>query len=106
VLTPEQQAAYHHGSSQLYLALKQEVDAQLQKFEQYALETCLHVPAGLLAQPVGAVPRGGPANGGQLGSSTCRHGRRAAPPPVPMHAGCQAHLTLSPSPVLCAGGRG
>ena len=76
MLTPEQQAAYHHGSSQLYLALKQEVDAQLQKFEQYALETCLHVPVGLLAQPVGAVPRGGPVNGGQLGSSTCRHGRR------------------------------
>ncbi|KAL4853294.1 hypothetical protein ACK3TF_005719 [Chlorella vulgaris] len=51
VLTPEQQAAYHHGSSQLYLALRGEVDAQLQKFEAYALETCLHVPAGLLAQP-------------------------------------------------------
>ncbi len=56
LLTPEQQAAYHHGSSQLYLQLKQEVDAQLQKFEQYALETCLHVPAGLLLQPVSMGP--------------------------------------------------
>ena len=51
-LTPEQQAAYHHGSGQLYLALRAEVDAQLQKFEAYALETCLHVPAGLLAASV------------------------------------------------------
>lgn len=55
VLTPEQQAAYHHGSGQLYLALRGEVDAQLQKFEAYALETCLHVPAGLLAAPSAAV---------------------------------------------------
>ena len=47
-LTPEQQAACHHATSQLYLALRAEVDAQLQKFEGYALETCLHVPAGLL----------------------------------------------------------
>jgi len=39
---------------QLYLALKAEADSQLQKFEEYALETCLHVPAGLLVeQPVG-----------------------------------------------------
>ena len=51
-LTPEQAAEYHAASSQLYLLLKQEVDAQLQKFEAYALETCLHVPAGLLVQPV------------------------------------------------------
>jgi hypothetical protein len=54
LLTPEQQAAYHHGSGQLYLALRAEVDSQLQKFEAYALETCLHVPAGLLSQPVGS----------------------------------------------------
>ena len=104
VLTPEQQAAYHHGSSQLYLALKQEVDAQLQKFEQYALETCLHVPAGLLAQPVGAMLRHqGPANGDQPGSSTCQH--------VSMDGGCSTatcpeacrlNLTLNPSPcVVC-----
>lgn len=50
--TPEQQAAALHGTGQLYLALKGELDAQLQKFEAYALETCLHVPAGLLAAPV------------------------------------------------------
>lgn len=55
-LTPEQQAACLHGSSQLYLALRSEVDAQLQKFEAYALETCLHVPAGLLSAPVRRMP--------------------------------------------------
>ncbi|PSC67215.1 hypothetical protein C2E20_9098 [Micractinium conductrix] len=49
-LTPEQAAAALHGTSQLYLAIKEEVDTQLQKFEAYALETCLHVPAGLLVE--------------------------------------------------------
>ncbi|KAL4425160.1 hypothetical protein ABPG77_008265 [Micractinium sp. CCAP 211/92] len=53
VLTPEQQSAALHGTSQLYLALRGEVDAQLQKFETYALETCLHVPAGLLSAAAG-----------------------------------------------------
>lgn len=48
MLTPEQQSAALHGTSQLYLALRGEVDAQLHKFETYAVETCLHVPAGLL----------------------------------------------------------
>lgn len=50
VLTPEQQSTVLHGTSQLYLALRSEVDIQLQKFETYALETCLHVPAGLLVE--------------------------------------------------------
>lgn len=32
----------------LYADLKLEVDAQLYKFEQHALATCLHIPAGLI----------------------------------------------------------
>lgn len=58
VLTPEQQSAVLHGTSQLYLALRGEVDAQLQKFEAYALETCLHVPAGLLVATSAAAADG------------------------------------------------
>ncbi|KAL4426023.1 hypothetical protein ABPG75_010039 [Micractinium tetrahymenae] len=61
VLTPEQQSAVLHGTSQLYLALRGEVDAQLQKFETYALETCLHVPAGLLVEAASSAAADGDA---------------------------------------------
>ncbi len=39
---------FAQGTSALYLRLNVDLDAQLQKFEQYALKTCLHQPAGLI----------------------------------------------------------
>lgn len=74
VLTPEQQSAVLHGTSQLYLALRGEVDAQLQKFEAYALETCLHVPAGLLVATV---------SGGAGGRCACMRPRSCGRPGAP-----------------------
>ena len=53
-LTPQQHAAAIQGVQALFLQLEAELQEQLAKFEQHAVEGCLHVPAGLLAQPASA----------------------------------------------------
>ena len=58
VCSPAEEATLKHGTAKLYTALHEELDQQLQKFEQYALETCLHVPAGLMAQTAAAAAEG------------------------------------------------
>ena len=47
-LTPEQLAATLQGTAALYSQQRRELDAQLQRFEAYALDICLRAPAGLL----------------------------------------------------------
>lgn len=37
------------GTAQLYNLARGSLDRQLQRFEEFALETCLRVPAGLMA---------------------------------------------------------
>jgi hypothetical protein len=53
-LTPEHFTSVLRGSAALYAGLRSQLDAQLEKFEQYALAEILKVPAGLLANTVGA----------------------------------------------------
>ncbi|KAL6782828.1 hypothetical protein ACKKBG_A08255 [Auxenochlorella protothecoides x Auxenochlorella symbiontica] len=48
-LSPAQQAAVMQGTAQLYNLARGSLDRQLQRFEEFALETCLRVPAGLMA---------------------------------------------------------
>ena len=40
------------GTVQLYQTLQTKLKQQLQAFEQYAAETCLHIPAGLMPSEV------------------------------------------------------
>ena len=40
------------GTAQLHQALHSKLSQHLQTFEQYAKETCLHIPAGLMAAEV------------------------------------------------------
>ncbi len=40
------------GTAQLYQILQTKLKQQLQAFEQYAGETCLHIPAGLMPSEV------------------------------------------------------
>ncbi len=40
------------GTAQLYQSLQTKLKQQLQAFEQYAAETCLHIPAGLMPSEV------------------------------------------------------
>jgi hypothetical protein len=40
------------GTAQLYQILQTKLKQQLQAFEQYAGETCLHIPAGLMQAEV------------------------------------------------------
>ena len=41
------------GTAQLHQSLLAKLELQLQNFEQYAWETCLHIPAGLMPAEVG-----------------------------------------------------
>ena len=40
------------GTADLYKILQARMTEQLQTFEQYATETCLHIPAGLMPTQV------------------------------------------------------
>ena len=40
------------GTADLYKILQARTIEQLQTFEQYATETCLHIPAGLMSAQV------------------------------------------------------
>jgi hypothetical protein len=50
-LQPVELATILRAIAMLYTDLKLEVDSQMTRFEQHALATCLHIPAGLVAQP-------------------------------------------------------
>ena len=46
-------AVFHmQGTADLYKILQARMTEQLQTFEQYATETCLHIPAGLMPAQV------------------------------------------------------
>lgn len=59
VLSPALQAAAMQGTARLYMAARDSLNRQLERFETFALETCLAVPPGLLTSV-----EVGPAEGG------------------------------------------
>ncbi|KDD75783.1 hypothetical protein H632_c501p1 [Helicosporidium sp. ATCC 50920] len=51
-LTPEQEAAIMKGTAALYKSCRSSLDAQLERFEKFALETCLHIPSDMVDREI------------------------------------------------------
>lgn len=56
VLSPALQAAAMQGTARLYTAARDSLNRQLERFETFALETCLAVPPGLTSVQVRPLP--------------------------------------------------
>lgn len=46
------------GTAALYKSCRSSLDAQLERFEKFALETCLHIPSDMVDREVRGVDRG------------------------------------------------
>lgn len=54
-LSADQTRSILQGTAQLYEMQKVQISTQMEKFERYALEVCLHVPAGLIVEEVSRI---------------------------------------------------